>query len=144
MNTTDKLDRILEIFLRAIKGEDISVKKLSLEYGVSPKTISRDISDLRSFMADKRELLGYADLVYSHAQKAYRFHMDEFLSNKELLYAAKILIASRALNRDDMTSLIHKLERLSTPDNREMMHLGKEGSCCRQSRRHAHCPWRAG
>ena len=38
--------RMLEIFFRALRGEKISVKGLSMEYGVSTKSISRDIAKI--------------------------------------------------------------------------------------------------
>ena len=34
-------DRALEIFFRALRGEDITVSALANEYGVSTKSISR-------------------------------------------------------------------------------------------------------
>ena len=37
----DKQDRTLEIFFRGIRGEDISIRKLADEYGVSTKSITR-------------------------------------------------------------------------------------------------------
>ena len=36
-----KKSRLLELFYRAVKGENLSVKKLADEYGVSTKSISR-------------------------------------------------------------------------------------------------------
>ena len=47
MNNSDKSDRLLAIFFRAMRGEDLSVKDIADEYGVSAKTISRDINDLK-------------------------------------------------------------------------------------------------
>ena len=44
--------RVLELFFRALRGEDISVRKLADEYGVSTKSISRSIADLSAFLAD--------------------------------------------------------------------------------------------
>ena len=40
-----KQDRMLEIFFRCLRGEDISVQNLANEYGVSTKSISRNITD---------------------------------------------------------------------------------------------------
>ena len=48
--------RILEIFFRALRGEDISVSALANEYEVSTKSISRSISDLKVFLADHIDL----------------------------------------------------------------------------------------
>ena len=43
----NKKSRMLEIFFRAMKGENISVKNLAGEYGVSSKSISRDIGEIK-------------------------------------------------------------------------------------------------
>lgn len=53
-----KQQRLLEIFFRSLRGEDLSVRKLAAEYSVSAKSISRDISGLKNFLADHRELVG--------------------------------------------------------------------------------------
>lgn len=45
-------DRVLEIFFRALRGEDIIVSELANEYSVATKSISRNISDLKAFLAD--------------------------------------------------------------------------------------------
>ena len=52
-----KQERVLELFLRGLRGEDTSVKDLSVEYNVSTKSISRDINDLKALLADQT-LLG--------------------------------------------------------------------------------------
>ena len=46
-----KHDRLLEVFFRGLRGEDLSVQRLAEEYGVSTKSISRDINDLKAFLA---------------------------------------------------------------------------------------------
>ena len=38
-----KQDRVLEIFFRGLRGEDLSVQKLADEYEVSTKSITRSI-----------------------------------------------------------------------------------------------------
>ena len=49
-STGTKKNRMLEIFFRAMKGENISVKKLADEYGVSAKSISRDLGEIKNFL----------------------------------------------------------------------------------------------
>ena len=61
--TGEKQSRVLEIFFRGLRGEDISIAKLAREYGVSDKSISRDIRDLKAFLADHRELVGNTELI---------------------------------------------------------------------------------
>ena len=57
--------RVLEIFFRGLRGEDLSVQKLADEYDVSTKSVTRSINDLKAFLADHRELVGYTELRYS-------------------------------------------------------------------------------
>ena len=116
-----KQDRVLEIFFRALRGEDITVSSLANEYGVSTKSISRNISDLKAFLADHRELVGNTELEYSHADKCYRLYMDEFLSNKELFALVEVIIGSRAFSKMELLSLTNKLKRFTTSEDRPML-----------------------
>lgn len=110
--------RILEIFFRALRGEDISIQKLANEYGVSTKSISRNISDLKAFLADNRELVGNTELEYSHRDKCYRLFMDEFLSSKELFALVEVMIGARAFSRDELLLLVDKLKRFTTGEDK--------------------------
>lgn len=117
----NKNDRMLEIFMRSLRGEVISLKKLADEYDVSTKSISRNISDIQNFLAEHRELMQNAELTYSHKDKAYRLSNDEFLKNKELFTIVKILLGSRALSKDEVLTLIYKLKKFTTITDREKL-----------------------
>ena len=113
-----KQERILEIFFRGLRGEDLSVQKLANEYGVSTKSISRDINDFKAFLANHRDLVGNTELNYSYQDKCYRLYMDEFLSNKELFALIEVLIGSRAFSRMELLTLVDKLKRFTTTEDR--------------------------
>lgn len=117
----EKNDRILEIFLRALRGEAISVSKLASDYSVSTKSINRDISRIKNFLAEHRELMQNAELIYSHKNKAYKLSNDEFLKNKELFALVKILLGSRALSKDELLTLISKLKKFTTVSDRKIL-----------------------
>ncbi len=117
----NKNDRMLEIFMRSLRGEAVSVKSLANEYEVSTKSISRDISSIQNFLAEHRELMQNAELTYSHKDKAYRLSNDEFLKNKELFALMKILLGSRALSKDEVLTLIYKLKKFTTINDREKL-----------------------
>ena len=71
-----KTDRILEIFYRAMKGEALSATSLADEYKVSTRSISRDLTGLKMFMADHRDAMGNAELLYTSSDHCYRLQMD--------------------------------------------------------------------
>ena len=113
-----KQDRTLEIFFRSLHGEALSVCKLAEEYGVSDKSISRSISDLKSFLADHRDLVGNTELQYSYQDKCYRLHMDGFLSNQELFALSEVIIGARAFSKMELLALMDKLQTFTTPKDR--------------------------
>ena len=113
--------RILEIFFRGLRGEDISVQKLADEYSVSTKSISRNINELKNFLADNRELVGNTELQYSYQDKCYHLYMDEFLSSKELFALVEVMIGARAFSQEKLLELTAKLKRFTTPQDRKKL-----------------------
>lgn len=113
--------RLLEIFFRGLRGEDISIRKLADEYGVSTKSVSRTIGDLKAFLADHRDLVGGTELEYSYQDKCYRLYMDEFLSSKELFSLLEILIGTRGLSKLELLSIVDKLKKFTTADDRKKL-----------------------
>jgi predicted DNA-binding transcriptional regulator YafY len=113
-----KQERLLELFFRSFRGEDISVQKLAVEYEVSTKSITRDLNDLKAFLANHRELVGNTELQYDHQSKCYRLHMDEFLSNKELFALVEVIIGARAFSKIELLTLTDKLKRFTTSEDR--------------------------
>lgn len=120
MNGT-KQERLLELFFRGLRGEDLSVQKMAEEYGVSTKSMTRVVNDLKAFLAEHRELVGNTELQYSYADKCYRLYMDEFLSNKELFALVEVMIGARAFSKLELLTLTDKLKRFTTPEDRPKM-----------------------
>lgn len=121
MNGDIKIDRVLEIFYRAIKGEALSASRLAEEYKVSTRSITRDITGLKMFLADHRDTMGNAELVYSSADHCYRLRMENFINNKELLAITKILIGVKALASADLLKLIGKLKQNTSAGDRKSL-----------------------
>ncbi|MBO5389926.1 MAG: transcriptional regulator [Lachnospiraceae bacterium] len=117
----DKNFRILELFFRALKGEGLSAQELAYEYNVSTRSVSRDIADLRAFLAEHRDILGNADLVYSSSNHRYTLYMDNLMTNKELLAVAKVLIGSHAFSNDELLSVIGKLKSHTSSADRQKL-----------------------
>lgn len=116
-----KQERVLEIFFRGLKGEDLSVQKLADEYQLSTKSITRSINDLKAFLSEHRELVGNTELQYSHQNKCYRLHIDDFLTNKELFSLVEVMIGARAFSKMELLALTEKLKRLTTTEDRSKL-----------------------
>lgn len=116
-----KQERLLEIFFRCLHGESLSVQKLADEYGLSTKSISRNINDLKAFLADHRELVGNTELVYSSQERSYHLYMDEFLTNKELFALIEVMIGARAFSKEELLTLTNKLKGFTTATDRPVL-----------------------
>lgn len=117
----NKKNRILEIFYRAFKGEKISIKELAQQYHVSIKSISRDIAEIKNFLADNRSLVGNSELVYDYCCRTYSLRLEDFIVSKELIAIVKVLLASRAFSKLELLNIISKLKRLTTNEDRELL-----------------------
>ncbi len=115
----EKNHRILEIYFRAFRGEAISTKQLANEYGVSAKSISRDISIIQTFLAEHRDLTQNAELTYSYKEHAYHLNSDEFLENRELLALVKVILGSRCFSKEEVLNILVKLKRFTTIHDRQ-------------------------
>ncbi len=117
----EKKNRLLEIFYRAIKGENISVKAMADEYDVSTKSISRDINEIKNFLYENRNLVGSTELKYSQSSKSYYMELDGFLQSKELFSVVKMMIGCRALKEEEIRKIITKLKTFTTRNDRETL-----------------------
>ena len=121
MTTEQKTDRVLELFFRALKGEFLSAKELATQYNVSARSISRDITALKLFLAEHRDILGNAELVYSSSNHCYHLETEHFISNKELLAVTKALIGCRPFNHTELLELIRKLKLHTSPKDKAVL-----------------------
>ena len=106
MVNNQKKNRVLDIFYRAFKGEELSVSNLASEYEVSTKSITRDINEIKNFLADNRDVVGNSELLYSYQSKTYSLKFDHFLVSKELVAIVKILVGCRALSKEEILAII--------------------------------------
>lgn len=116
-----KKNRLLNIFFRAIKGEDISIKRMAQEYQVSEKSIRRDINEIKDFLSENRDLVGNIDFEYYYEKKAYRLNREDLFSIQELIGIIKVLIGSRAFGKIEILDMITKLKKFTSYQDRQMI-----------------------
>lgn len=109
---TPKYDRVLEINSRLLAGEIIRKQDLAKEYGVTPRSIQRDIDSIRNFYAN-RTISGHGitEVIYDRSAKGFRIVDTKTvtLTNAELFVVSKILLESRSLSKCEMQKIITNL-----------------------------------
>lgn len=118
----EKKDRILAIFYRLYSGNEVSVSALAEEYQVTKKSISRDISSIRSFLADHRELVGNVELRYDRKKNSYGLSADGGMQAKELLIILKLLLGCRVFEKEKLLELIGKLTVYSSREEQDLFY----------------------
>ena len=101
----NKGQRFLGIFDRLSRDETISKEALAREYGVTEKSIQRDIDDIRSYLSAAAG--GPAAIRYDRQEKGYRLVEEESgrLTRKGILAMAKILLESRAFAKEELYTI---------------------------------------
>lgn len=128
----DKIQRVLDLYTRLLKGDMIYKKEEAVKFGVTEKSIQRDIEDVRVFLSNRTVEQGIVnDVVYDQKHHGYQLKKAEQgrLSNKEVLAVTKILLESRAFTKPEMMDILDKLvECCVLPENRKLVNtmLGNE------------------
>lgn len=113
--------RLLSIYERLNKGETIEKAQLAECFGVTQKTIQRDIDDLRAYLAETHFVENEVAIKYDKLRKGYylvRFER-EWLTNEEVLALCKIILESRAFKKDELNTLLNKLIKQVVPNDRK-------------------------
>lgn len=112
----DKSYRLLRMNEQLAHGEVLRKESLVSAFGVTPKTVQRDIESLRVYLLEN----GDGDLRYDRKHDCYRLERmsDGQLTEKEVFAVSKVLIESRAFNKEEFDALIRKLLLQLSPDQR--------------------------
>ena len=91
-----------------LKNADIDIKKYAEENKINIRTAERDIKTIRNFLAKKDE----TKLIHNSKKKKYQLTYTEDsvnLTKSEMLAISKILLASRAFLKDEISLIIDKI-----------------------------------
>lgn len=115
-----KTFRLLNLYERLNRGETVNKKDFANAFGISEKSVQRDIDDLRVYLAECYENGDDVTVEYSYVKNGYYLVKKdkEFLTNEEILGISKILLESRAYNKEELEGLIDKLLLQATPSAR--------------------------
>lgn len=113
----EKVKRILSIYERLNKGEIIVKSKEAKSFSVDPKTIQRDIEDLRDYFEESSL---NNSVVYDRKLKGYRISkkVGYDFSDKDIYVLSKILLESRAFTKVEMNRILDILKALSDDKNK--------------------------
>lgn len=120
MEKESKTFRILQLYERLRKGTVINKKDMANELCVTERSIARDIDDIGTFLATYYPGL---DILYDSVRKGHYLsgEIENGSTGVELLSISKILLESRALNREEMKGVIQSLLAYSDKDDAKLI-----------------------
>lgn len=119
----DKGFRLLYIYEQLNKGAVIKTSELVSKFGVSEKTINRDINALRAYLAETHYTEGEVSIVYDKKQQGYVLVKleREWLTNEEVMAICKIILESRAFCKKELDDIIDKLISQVSPNDKKIV-----------------------
>ena len=108
--------RLLELYDRLLKNEDIDIKKYAEKNKINIRTAERDIKTIRNFLSKKNQ----TELIHNSKKKKYQLTYSEDsinLTKSEILAVSKILLASRAFLKDEISLIIDKIVKQCGSEN---------------------------
>lgn len=115
--------RLLNMYELLNRGELIKKAELAKRYGVTEKTIQRDIDELRMYLANTRFVDGEISILYDRSRSGYYLVRveREWITNEEVLAVCKILLESRAFCKEELDTLVAKLLAQVTSNDRKQV-----------------------
>lgn len=104
--------RLLSLYTKLMQGEQIDKTKEAERFGVTLKTIQRDIEDLRAFFQERGDESGELhNIYYDPSGDSYYLTgiQETWLNGAESYAVCKILLESHAFEKEEMDRLINKL-----------------------------------
>ncbi len=110
-----KTERILNLYHRLNNGEVLSKSNEAKRFGVTERSVQRDIEDIRAYCSNNP--LEQRELIYDRQRKGYVLAQksSNTLNNSEILAVCKILLESRSMTKEEMYPIIDKLLSCCVP-----------------------------
>ena len=110
-----KSARMLAVYTRLMAGQVLNKHTLALEYGVTERSVQRDMESLRCFLTEQNLP---QDVIYDRRERGYRLvnSVPKGLTNSEILAVCKILLESRSMIRNEMLPILDKLIDCCVPE----------------------------
>jgi predicted DNA-binding transcriptional regulator YafY len=109
-NAQERISRILRLQQHLSGGAVINKKTFAQKNGITEKTVQRDVSMLNNFYQDLVINGEAARMIeYSRKDNGYRLIDSAKLTKENILAISKILLESRAFNKNELNDMLDKL-----------------------------------
>lgn len=114
--------RVLAIYDQLVNGKSIYKKEAEELFGVSARTIQRDIQCIRHYLHDSYPEKEVTD-TFDRNEKVYTLQNNstDVFTDEEILAISKVLVESRAFPKKDMDFLLKKMFQQAKGPNKKIV-----------------------
>ena len=120
----DKVSRVLSLYQRFMEGEVVDKEAEAARYGVSERSIQRDISAINNFFEQEAGKSGVINTIEYDKKKGGHYLNQIYktkLTNSEILAICKILLDSRAFTKKEMQHILDILVDIELTNKSEFV-----------------------
>ena len=116
---TGHSQRLLNMYDVLQRGCGLSTRSLQERFGVTAKSVQRDIAELREYISQEYAQSVYGNIEYNRVRKEYywRNRSDMLLHEREILLIATILLESRGLTSGELHKILDKMLVQCSPES---------------------------
>lgn len=120
--------RILKMYSKLMEGQGFSREEMAEEFGVSVRTIQRDINTIKNFVSNST-IDGHAPQTVRYSARTESYVMEppmrSMLQEDECFTLLKMLMESRGLNKKELGKLKDAIVECCIPNNQRREFLNK-------------------
>lgn len=109
----------LEVFLKLLGSEKMQTKEIADEMNISLRTAQRTIRDIKTAIYQNATLSKYYEL--KQIGHAYTIEQKSLLGVEQILVIAKVLIASRSLNKSELNAVLDQMMSMLSIDKQSVV-----------------------
>ena len=120
----NKAERILSLYTKLKQGKIVNKESEGIDFGVSSRTIQRDLSDIQCFLDTQNASTGEVEeIIFDKSKGGYilKKKANDNLTGEEILAVSKVLLESRSLMKTELMPIIHKLINLCGDENKSKL-----------------------
>lgn len=121
----DRSHRLLTIYTRLLQNKFVNKYELTKEFNTSPRTIQRDIDQIRNYLYEKDDWYGHKkNVIYNHKNESYSLENTQTINNNPLFYILAVLLTiNNEINDELYQYLKHMIYTFHSDYKTELLKL---------------------
>lgn len=121
----DRSHRLLTIYTRLLQNKFVNKYELTKTFNTSPRTIQRDIDQIRNYLYETDDWYGHKkNVIYNHKNESYTLENTQTINNNAFFYILAVLLTiNNEINDELYQYLKHMISTFHSDYKTELLKL---------------------